>query len=94
MQKMLKANAGLLFAGIATFILMGAAQALYGPALPAFSRGFGVSLGAAGLVISAHWVGCAVGVAGMFWRGAQVTPRHVIVLRGMGSALMLSLIHI
>ena len=88
MQKMLKANAGLLFAGIATFILMGATQALYGPALPAFSRGFGVSLGAAGLVIPAHWVGCALGVAGMFWHGAKVTPRHVIVLMGIGSVLM------
>ena len=86
-RDLLKLNAGLLFAGIATFILMGAAQALYGPALPAFSRSFGVGLGAAGLVISAHWIGCAVGVALMFWRGAQVTPRHVIVMMGLGSAL-------
>ncbi len=88
MRNVLKANAGLLFAGIATFILMGAAQALYGPALPAFSRGFGIGLGAAGLIISAHWIGCAVGVAGMFWRGPQVSPRHVIVMMGLGSALM------
>lgn len=90
MQEMLKANAGLLFAGVATFILMGAATALYGPALPAFSRGFGVGLGKAGLVISAHWIGCAVGVAVMFWLGPKVTPRHVIVMMGVGSVLMAS----
>lgn len=90
MQDALKANAGLLFAGVATFILMGAATALYGPALPAFSRGFGVGLGTAGLVISAHWVGCAVGVAMMFWRGPQVTPRHVLVMMGLGAVLLAS----
>jgi MFS family permease len=89
-QNLLKANAGLLFAGVATFILMGAGQALYGPALPAFSRSFGLGLGTAGLVISAHWIGCALGVAGMFWRGPQVSPRHVIVMMGLGSALVAS----
>ena len=90
MQDMLKANAGLLFAGVATFILMGAATALYGPALPAFSRGFGIGLGTAGLLISAHWIGCAVGVAAMFWRGPRVTPRHVLVMMGLGSVLLAS----
>lgn len=88
MQDLIKANAALLFTGIASFVLMGAGQSLYGPALPAFSRGFGISLGAAGMLVSAHWIGCAVGVAGMFALGARITPRHVLVLMAAGSALV------
>lgn len=88
MQDLIKANAALLFAGIASFVLMGAAQSLYGPALPAFSRMFGVELGTAGLIVSAHWIGCAVGVAGMFLIGPRITPRHVLVMMGAGAALI------
>lgn len=88
MQDLIKANAALLFAGIASFVLMGAGQSLYGPALPAFSRSFGVGLGVAGMMVSAHWIGCAVGVAGMFLFGARITPRHVLVLMGLGSAMI------
>lgn len=84
----MKANAGLLVIGIATFVLMGAGQSLYGPALPAFSRMFGVTIGMAGVLVSAHWVGCAIGVAGMFFQGRRVTPRHVIVAMGLGAAII------
>ena len=41
MRQFLTAHRGLLFAGIASFVLMGAGQALYGPAIPAFARAFG-----------------------------------------------------
>ena len=81
-------NAALLAAGVLTFILMGAGQSLYGPALPAFSRMFGISPGLAGLLVSAHWIGCAVGVAGMFFRSAGVTPRFVLVLMAAGAGLL------
>ena len=84
-KRQIKTNAALLLVGIATFVLMGAGQSLYGPALPAFSRAFGVSIGQAGLLVSAHWIGCAIGVAGMFVWGARTTPRAVLIL---------SLIHI
>ncbi len=87
-RDLMKANAGLLIVGIATFVLMGAGQSLYGPALPAFSRAFGVTIGTAGLLVSAHWVGCAMGVAGMFFQGRHVTPRHVVILMGLGAALI------
>lgn len=88
MQDLIKANAALLFAGIASFVLMGAGQSLYGPALPAFSRLYGVELGASGLIVSAHWIGCAVGVAGMFLAGPRITPRLVLVLMGVGAAVI------
>lgn len=45
------------------FVLIGALQALYGPAIPAFREEFGLSPSAAGLGLSAHFVG---GVAGSF----------------------------
>ncbi|MGI5380116.1 MFS transporter [Streptomyces sp. CA-251387] len=44
------------------FILIGALQALYGPAIPAFREEFGLSPSAAGLGLSAHFVGGVAGV--------------------------------
>ena len=86
MQSLIKTHAGLLFAGVATFILMGSGQSLYGPALPAFARGYGIGLGMAGLVVSAHWVGCFAGVGVMFWRGPLVTPRVALAVMALGAA--------
>ena len=88
MRDLIKANAGLLLVGIATFVLMGAGQSLYGPALPAFSRNLGVSIGTAGLLVSAHWVGCAMGVAWMFFQGRHVSPRLVVMLMGAGAGII------
>lgn len=86
MKDLIKAHAGLLFAGVATFVMMGAGQSLYGPALPAFSRVFGVTVGQAGVLVSAHWVGCFIGVGYMYLRGAGITPRHVLALMAIGAA--------
>ncbi|MEU6508336.1 MFS transporter [Streptomyces sp. NPDC046942] len=44
------------------FVLIGALQALYGPSIPAFRREFGLSPAAAGLGLSAHFVGGVAGV--------------------------------
>ncbi|MFD5949050.1 MFS transporter [Streptomyces collinus] len=44
------------------FVLIGAVQALYGPAIPAFRAEFGLSPSAAGLGLSAHFVGGVAGV--------------------------------
>lgn len=44
------------------FVLIGALQALYGPAIPAFREDFGLSPSAAGLGLSAHFVGGVAGV--------------------------------
>ncbi|WP_128514392.1 MFS transporter [Tabrizicola thermarum] len=91
MKDLIRANAGLLFAGIATFVMMGAGQSLYGPALPAFSRLFAVSLAEAGVLVSSHWVGCFLGVGFMYLRGAHVTPRHALAMMAVGAALIAAL---
>ncbi|MFE7277460.1 MFS transporter [Streptomyces sp. NPDC057623] len=44
------------------FMLIGVLQALYGPAIPAFREEFGLSPSAAGLGLSAHFVGGVGGV--------------------------------
>ncbi|AZQ32673.1 MFS transporter [Streptomyces cyaneochromogenes] len=44
------------------FMLIGALQALYGPAIPGFREEFGLSPSAAGLGLSAHFVGGVAGV--------------------------------
>ncbi|AZM56029.1 MFS transporter [Streptomyces sp. WAC 01529] len=44
------------------FVLIGALQALYGPAIPAFRENFGLSPSAAGLGLSAHFIGGVAGV--------------------------------
>ena len=88
MRQALRDHLGLLLSGIATFVLMGAGQSLYGPAMPAFARVHGIGIGAAGLVVSAHWVGCFAGVAAMYLRGAQIGPRVVLAAMALGAALM------
>lgn len=56
------------FSGVAVvascvgFVLIGALQALYGPAIPAFRDDFGLSPSAAGLGLSAHFLGGVAGV--------------------------------
>lgn len=90
MRDLIKANAALLLSGIASFILMGAGQSVYGPALPAFSRLFDIGLGTAGFLVTAHWVGCAFGVGTMFWLGPRATPRDVVLAMILGSVLVAS----
>lgn len=88
MRDAIWANFGLLAAGVATFVMMGAAQALYGPALPAFARDLGLTATAAGWLVSANWIGCALGVALMYLAGARVAPRHPLALMGLGAVLL------
>lgn len=86
MKTLIRTHAALLFSGIVTFMLMGAGQSLYGPALPAFAREFGLTVADAGWLVSALWVGSATGVAYMFWRGQHATPRHALGVMVLGSA--------
>lgn len=90
MASLIRTHAALLVAGILSFAIMGAGQSLYGPALPAFARDFGLSVGQAGWLVSALWVGSATGVALMFFRGRSVTPRHALGVMVAGSALIAS----
>lgn len=88
MKDLIRAHAGLLFAGVATFVLMGAGQALFGPALPVYVRDFALTEGEAGLFVALLWVGCFVGVGFMFFRGALVGPRHTLAVMAAGTGLM------
>lgn len=87
---LIKTHAALLITGIFSFVLMGAGQSLYGPALPAFARDLGLSVAQAGWLISAHWVGCIVGVGSMFRLGGRITPRVALGLMAAGAGLIAS----
>ena len=88
MRSVFVAHMGLVLAGMVSFVLMGAGQALFGPALPVFAREFGIATGQAGLLVSAHWVGAVLGVAAMYLRGDRVTPRMALAAMGLGAALV------
>lgn len=90
MNALIKTHAALLITGVMSFVLMGAGQSLYGPALPAFARDLGLSVAQAGWLVSAHWVGCILGVACMFRFGKVITPRVALGLMSAGAALIAS----
>jgi FHS family glucose/mannose:H+ symporter-like MFS transporter len=88
LTSLIRTHAALLVAGILTFAIMGAGQSLYGPALPAFAREFGLTVGQAGWLVSALWIGSATGVAVMFFRGRHVTPRHALGVMVVGAGII------
>ena len=90
MNALLRTHAALLITGVVSFVLMGAGQSLFGPALPAFARDLGLTVAEAGWLISALWVGCILGVACMFRYGAQITPRVALGLMAAGAGLIAS----
>lgn len=79
------ARTALLAAGVATFVMMGVGQSLYGPALPVFARLFDVSAARTGLLVSAHWTGCAIGIAIMFAIGDRIAPRLALAIMALGA---------
>ncbi|MER6013185.1 MFS transporter [Streptomyces bluensis] len=72
------------------FVLIGALQALYGPAIPAFREEFGLSPSAAGLGLSAHFVGGVAGVLLFDRLFGRVGNRRILgasyVLMAVGAA--------
>ena len=86
MRDLLLRHLGLLCAGVATFALMGAGQSLIGPSLQAYVARFDLSgIAIAGWLVSAQWIGSAVGVAVMFaWRG-RPGPRVALAMMAAGS---------
>jgi hypothetical protein len=84
-KDLVRAHAGLLLAGVATFVMMGAGQALFGPALPVYVRDFALSEGEAGLFVALLWVGCFLGVGLMYFRGAAIGPRHALAVMALGA---------
>ncbi|WP_218009504.1 MFS transporter [Actinomadura kijaniata] len=74
----------------AAFVLIGALQALYGPAVSAFRADFGIGLGTAGLALGAHFVGGVAGVlvhAGLSRRfPARALLATALVIMAIGGA--------
>ncbi|MFI9173946.1 MFS transporter [Streptomyces lincolnensis] len=72
------------------FVLIGALQALYGPAIPGFREEFGLSPSAAGLGLSAHFVGGVAGVLLFDRLYGRVGNRRILgasyVLMAVGAA--------
>jgi MFS transporter, FHS family, glucose/mannose:H+ symporter len=87
-KDLIRTHAGLLFAGVATFVMMGAGQALFGPALPVYVRDFGLSEVEAGLFVALLWVGCFLGVGVMYVKGALIGPRHTLMAMAAGAGGM------
>ncbi|MBT2438627.1 MFS transporter [Streptomyces sp. ISL-36] len=88
--------AGRLFSRPATaaacvaFVLIGALQALYGPAVPAVRGEYGLSPAAAGLALSLHFTGGVAGVLGFDVIRARLSSRALLavsyVLMAVGAA--------
>ena len=82
------ARLALLLVGVASFIIMGAGQSLFGPALPGYERAFQISTATAGTVISAFFIGCFMAVAGMYFAGNRLSPRGGLAGILLGCALI------
>jgi MFS transporter, FHS family, glucose/mannose:H+ symporter len=73
---------------VATFVMMGAGQSLFGPVLPVYVRDFSLSEVEAGLFVALLWVGCFLGVGLMYFRGAVIGPRHTLLAMAAGTGIM------
>ncbi|MEU6261700.1 MFS transporter [Saccharopolyspora shandongensis] len=92
-----KAAAPRLFSGVgiagafAGFVLIGALQALYGPAIPAVRAAHGVSPAVAGLALSAHFVGGLLGVMAFHLACGRIGNRALLgwsyVAMALGAAV-------
>jgi len=91
MRTLIRDHMALLVVGVATFVMMGAGQALFGPALPVYSRSFALGQGEVGLLVSTLWIGCFLGVALMYFKGAAMTPQHALAAMAVGAAGMAGL---
>ncbi|MFM2389520.1 MAG: hypothetical protein RLZZ437_1075 [Pseudomonadota bacterium] len=85
-----RANLILLAVGVVTFVMMGAGASIYGPALPEFQRTLGLTEASSGFLISAHWVGCAFGVAMMYVKAEAYGPRHALAPMALGAAIVMA----
>ncbi|MFK0256468.1 MFS transporter [Streptomyces sp. NPDC090445] len=77
-------------ASCVAFVVIGALQALYGPAIPALREEYGIGPGAAGLGLSAHFAGALLGVLGYHLLRGRLDNRALLggsaVLMAAGTA--------
>jgi MFS transporter, FHS family, glucose/mannose:H+ symporter len=58
--------------GLLLFVAIGVVLSLYGPAIPEFRERFGVGAGGSALVLSAHFGGAIIGIAGWALLGGRL----------------------
>ncbi|MFD8410256.1 MFS transporter [Streptomyces sp. NPDC059650] len=77
-------------ASCAAFVVIGALQALYGPAIPALREEYGISPAAAGLGLSGHFAGALLGVLAYHLLRRRLNDRALLggsyVLMAAGAA--------
>ena len=78
----------LLFAAMASFIVLGAYQAVLGPALPVYRQMFALDTASAGWLISTLGIGSFIGIAGMYFVGHRVTSRLALGAMALGAVLL------
>ena len=78
----------LLVAGLSSFILLGAGQAVMGPALPVFETRFAIDTATASWLISSLGIGSFGGLVGLYFLGHIVTPRMALLAMAAGAALL------
>lgn len=88
MQGTAKARQALMASGLASFVLLGLTQAIFGPALPVYQARFGLDTAQAGWLVSAFWGGCFIGVIGIYLGGGRVGPRPGLAASAAGALAM------
>lgn len=78
----------LLASGLASFVLLGVAQAIIGPALPVYQDKFGLTTAGAGWLVSGFWVGCFLGVIGIYLGAGRIGPRPGLAGSVIGALTM------
>ena len=78
----------LLMSGLATFVLLGTAQAIIGPALPVYQQIFALTTASAGWLASGFWVGCFLGVIGIYLGTGRIGPRPGLAASAAGAVMM------
>ena len=80
-----KARLSLLAAGLLAFILLGAGQAVMGPALPVFQQVFAIDSAAAGWLISSLGIGSFAGLVVLYFFGGFASPGLALLLMAAGA---------
>lgn len=78
----------LLATGIAGFVLLGLAQAIFGPVLPVYARVFGLEIASVGWVLSVFWAGSLAAVGAVYAAPAALGPKTGLVAAAAGTALL------
>lgn len=78
----------LLATGIAGFVLLGLAQAIFGPVLPAYAQAFALPISTVGWVLSVFWAGSLTAVAAVYALPAQLGPKTGLMAAAAGTALL------